>query len=35
MSVYPVWAMIAIGLDIIVIWAAIVHGDDMKGKAWD
>ena len=35
MSAYPVWAMIAIALDIIVIWAAIVHGKDMKSEIWD
>jgi len=35
MSAYPVWAMIAIALDIIVIWAAIVHGDDMTSDVWD
>ena len=34
-SAYPVWALIAIAVDIIVLWAVIVHGDEMKTKAWD
>ncbi|MGB3438417.1 MAG: hypothetical protein WBA97_06645 [Actinophytocola sp.] len=27
MSVYPVWSLIAIGFDVLIIWAVIVHGD--------
>jgi len=27
MSAYPAWSLIAIVLDVIVIWAVIVHGD--------
>jgi hypothetical protein len=30
MSAYPAWSLIAIALDLIVIWAVIVHGDEAK-----
>jgi hypothetical protein len=29
MSAYPAWSLIAIVLDFIVIWAVIVHGDEL------
>jgi hypothetical protein len=29
MSAYPVWALVAISVDIIVIWAVIVHGGEV------
>jgi hypothetical protein len=34
MSAYPVWALVAIAVDVIVIWAVIVHGGDMKEQSW-
>jgi hypothetical protein len=34
MSAYPVWSLVAIAVDIIVIWAVIVHGGDMKERSW-
>jgi hypothetical protein len=30
LSAYPLWATIVITLDILVIWALIVHGDEAK-----
>jgi hypothetical protein len=30
LSAYPVWATIVIALDVLVIWAVIVHGDEAK-----
>ena len=33
LSAYPVWAMIVIALDVLVIWALIVHGDEAKSTA--
>ncbi len=30
MSAYPVWSVIMIGLDIVIIWALTVHGSDIK-----
>jgi hypothetical protein len=30
LSAYPLWAAIVITLDILVIWALIVHGDEAK-----
>lgn len=35
MSAYPVWALVAIAVDIIVIWAVIVHGGDLKDESWN
>lgn len=29
-SAYPVWGVLVIALDILVIWALIVHGDEAK-----
>jgi hypothetical protein len=34
MPAYPLWALVVIAIDIIVIWAVIVHGGDMKEKSW-
>jgi hypothetical protein len=30
MSANPAWALIAITFDLLVIWAVIVHGSEMK-----
>jgi hypothetical protein len=30
LSAYPVWATIVIALDVLIIWALIVHGDEAK-----
>jgi hypothetical protein len=30
LSAYPIWAVLVITLDILVIWALIVHGDEAK-----
>jgi hypothetical protein len=30
LSAYPVWAVIVIALDVLVIWALVVHGDEAK-----
>jgi hypothetical protein len=30
LSAYPIWAVVVIALDILVIWALIVHGDEAK-----
>ena len=27
---YPVWAIIVIGIDVVVLWALIVHGDEVR-----
>lgn len=35
MAAYPVWSLVAIAVDIIVIWAVIVHGGEMKENGWD
>jgi hypothetical protein len=34
MPVQPVWALITIAVDVLVIWAVIVHGDELKGETW-
>lgn len=34
LSAYPVWAVIVIALDVLVIWALIVHGDEAKNADW-
>jgi len=31
MSTYPWWNLIVVALDVLVIWAVIVHGDEVKG----
>ena len=30
LAAYPLWSAIMITLDVLVIWAVIVHGDEMK-----
>jgi hypothetical protein len=35
MSAYPVWAMITIVIDVLVIYAVIAHGSEMKDETWD
>lgn len=30
MSAYPVWGLITIAIDVIVIWAVIVHGEALR-----
>lgn len=32
MSAYPVWALITIAIDVLVIWAVIVHGDELRDE---
>jgi len=34
LSVYPVWATLIIALDVLVIWAVIAHGAEVKAKYW-
>jgi hypothetical protein len=34
LSAYPVWAVIVIALDVLVIWALIVHGDEARSTDW-
>jgi hypothetical protein len=34
LSAYPVWAVIVIALDVLVIWALIVHGDEARDSDW-
>ena len=34
LSAYPVWAVVVIALDVLVIWALIVHGDEAKSSDW-
>jgi len=33
LSAYPLWATIVIAIDILIIWALIVHGDETKDSA--
>jgi hypothetical protein len=30
MSAYPLWSVIMIGLDVVIIWALTVHGSDIR-----
>jgi hypothetical protein len=30
LAAYPIWSSLMIGLDVLVIWAVIVHGDELK-----
>jgi hypothetical protein len=32
LAAYPFWSLAMIALDVVVIWAVTVHGDDMKVK---
>jgi hypothetical protein len=34
LSAYPVWGILVIALDVLVIWALIVHGDEARDKDW-
>jgi hypothetical protein len=34
LSAYPLWAVLVIALDILVIWALLVHGDEAKDANW-
>ena len=34
LSAYPMWAVLVIVLDILVIWALIVHGDEARDPGW-
>jgi len=34
MSAYPVWGIVVIALDVLVIWALIVHGDEADDPDW-
>lgn len=34
LSAYPAWAMIVIALDVIVIWAVVVHGREADSRDW-
>ncbi|HKN54705.1 MAG TPA: hypothetical protein VJX66_19550 [Amycolatopsis sp.] len=34
LSAYPVWGVVIIALDVIVIWAVIVHGDVTADEMW-
>jgi hypothetical protein len=34
LSAYPVWAVIVIAMDVLVIWALIVHGDEARSADW-
>ncbi|WP_291410396.1 hypothetical protein [Actinophytocola sp.] len=35
MSAYPAWSLIVIALDVLVIWAVIVHGDELRAESRD
>lgn len=35
MSANPAWALITITIDVLVIWAVIVHGDELKNRIWN
>ncbi|MGW5721624.1 DUF7144 family membrane protein [Amycolatopsis sp. NPDC003865] len=34
LSAYPVWGVVVIALDVLVIWAVIVHGDEATYEIW-
>ena len=34
LSAYPFWGVIVIALDVLVIWAVIVHGDQSTYEIW-
>ncbi|WP_370936602.1 hypothetical protein [Amycolatopsis sp. cg13] len=34
LSAYPFWGAIVIALDVLVIWAVIVHGDEAAAGIW-
>ncbi len=33
MPAYPVWSIIMITLDVLIIWAIIAHGDELTGQS--
>lgn len=33
LPVYPVWSIILIALDVLVLWAVIVHGEELRDTA--
>jgi hypothetical protein len=35
LSAYPVWAVVVIALDVLVIWALVVHGSEAKSTEED
>jgi hypothetical protein len=32
LSAYPLWATIVIAIDVLIIWALVVHGDEAKSE---
>ncbi|MEQ0563450.1 hypothetical protein ABJI51_30605 [Amycolatopsis sp. NEAU-NG30] len=34
LSAYPVWGVVVIALDVLVIWAVVVHGDEATYEIW-
>lgn len=32
---YPIWSLVVVAIDVIVIWALIAHGKEMQGPAVD
>ncbi|VVJ22121.1 Uncharacterised protein [Amycolatopsis camponoti] len=34
LSAYPYWGIVVIALDVLVIWAVIVHGDESTYEIW-
>ncbi|WP_086850592.1 DUF7144 family membrane protein [Amycolatopsis kentuckyensis] len=34
LSAYPFWGVLVIALDVLVIWAVIVHGDEATYEIW-
>ncbi|MEV4147754.1 hypothetical protein AB0J40_29085 [Amycolatopsis sp. NPDC049691] len=34
LSAYPFWGVLVIALDVLVIWAVIVHGDESTYEIW-
>lgn len=32
---YPIWSVMMIALDVLVIWAVTVHGSELKTPEWD
>ncbi|OXM48597.1 DUF7144 family membrane protein [Amycolatopsis alba] len=34
LSAYPIWGIVVIALDVLVIWAVLVHGDEVAYEIW-
>jgi hypothetical protein len=34
LSAYPVWGVVILALDVLVIWAVLVHGDEATYEIW-